>query len=118
MPFKDIVRKTLLAYFAKLNKKYGSRGLEFYVQDNHYWIEIRIDTSKANAYRKSTNWDPNQMSEESEQDEDEQNQGPNHLPTQADGNLFTNAREDEGGAMLRDDEFENGKSKGLVKRGK
>lgn len=31
VPFKDIVRKTLLAYFGKLNKKYGSRGIEFYV---------------------------------------------------------------------------------------
>lgn len=73
MPFKDIVRKTLLAYFAKLNKRYGNRGIEFYVQDNHYWIEIRIDTNKAQAYRRSINHDPAQLSEDSEVEEEEQN---------------------------------------------
>lgn len=44
LSFKEIVEKSLRAYFAKQNKKYGSRGLDFYVGDNHYWIEIRVDT--------------------------------------------------------------------------
>ena len=69
MPFAVIVRKTLLATFAKLNKKYGSRGLDFYVGEDHYWIEIRIDTNKAAAYRKATNYDPNVREEGDEDDE-------------------------------------------------
>lgn len=47
-----MVRKTLLALFERLNKKYGSRGLEWDVRDNHYWIEIKIDRKKAEAYRR------------------------------------------------------------------
>jgi hypothetical protein len=47
-----MVRKTLLALFERLNKKYGNRGLEWDVRDNHYWIEIKIDKKKADGYRR------------------------------------------------------------------
>lgn len=57
-----MVRKTLLAYFDRLNKKFRERGIEFYVQDNHYWIEIRINKSKADTWRSTLieagKWDP------------------------------------------------------------
>ena len=42
-PFKDMVRKTLSTYFDRLNRKYDPRGLEWYVHDNHFWIEVRIN---------------------------------------------------------------------------
>ena len=42
-PFKDLVRKSLLAYFKKLNKNHEKRGLEWYVHDNYFWIELKID---------------------------------------------------------------------------
>jgi len=51
-PYKEMVRKTLLALFERLNKKYGNRGLEWDVRDNHYWIEIKVDKKKSEAYRR------------------------------------------------------------------
>ena len=42
-PFKDLVRKSLLAYFKKLNKNHEKRGLEWYVHDNYFWIELKIN---------------------------------------------------------------------------
>ncbi len=51
MPFKDLVRKSLLQYFDKLNTKYSRQGLTFNVYENHYWIEIKINPSAASAYR-------------------------------------------------------------------
>jgi hypothetical protein len=53
-----MVKRTLAAFFDKLNKKYGNRGLEFDVMDNHYWIEIRINKQQAEAWRKSNFYDP------------------------------------------------------------
>ena len=57
-PFKDMVRKALSTYFDRLNRKFEPRGMEWYVQDNHYWLELRINSDKANQYRKNTNYDP------------------------------------------------------------
>lgn len=51
-PYKEMVRKTLLAFFERLNKKYGNRGIEFDVRDNHYWIEIKINKKKSEAWRR------------------------------------------------------------------
>lgn len=51
--FKDLVRKSLLQYFDKLNNKYSKQGLTFNVYDNHYWIEIKINTTIAEQYRKA-----------------------------------------------------------------
>jgi len=53
-----MVRKVLSTYFDRLNRKYESRGIEWYVHDNHYWIEVRVSAAKAEAYRKITNYDP------------------------------------------------------------
>jgi len=50
-PFKDMVRKTLLAFFERLNKKYNDQGLSFIVHDNHYWIEIKIKKDVADKWR-------------------------------------------------------------------
>ena len=58
-PYKEMVRKTLLALFERLNKKYGNRGLEWDVRDNHYWIEIKVDKKKSEAYRRQINFNPN-----------------------------------------------------------
>lgn len=52
-PFKDMVRKALLKYFTSVNKEYANRGLEWDVRDNHFWLEIKIDSYKAAAYRKA-----------------------------------------------------------------
>jgi hypothetical protein len=54
-----MVRKALLKYFVQLNKEFGNKGLEWDVRDNHYWIEIKINKSKAEAYRRSNRYDPN-----------------------------------------------------------
>lgn len=51
-PYKEMVRKTLNAFFERLNKKYGNRGLEFDVRDNHYWIEIKIKKKRSEQWRK------------------------------------------------------------------
>lgn len=50
-PFKDMVRKTLLSFFDRLNKKYHDQGLSFIVHDNHYWIEIKIKKETADKWR-------------------------------------------------------------------
>lgn len=58
-PYKEMVRKTLLTFFDRLNKKYVTRGLEFDVRDNHYWIEIRINKKKADTWRNQINYNAN-----------------------------------------------------------
>ena len=55
-PFKDMVRKTLLAFFERLNKKYNDQGLSFIVHDNHYWIEIKIKKDVADKWRAQNHW--------------------------------------------------------------
>jgi hypothetical protein len=67
-PFKEMVRKALLKYFVNINKEYGARGLEWDVRDNHYWIEVKINRSKADTYRKRIEWDPN-IASDSEEDQ-------------------------------------------------
>ena len=52
-----MVRKALSTYFDRLNRKYDPRGIELYVHDNHYWIEVRVNIQKAEMYRKNTNYD-------------------------------------------------------------
>ena len=52
-PFKDMVKKSLLAFFERINGKMGVRGLEFSVQENHFWIELRINIKKAQEYKNS-----------------------------------------------------------------
>jgi hypothetical protein len=66
--YKDMVRKTLNAFFERLNKKYNSRGLEFEVKENHYWIQVNINKKKAEAWRKQINYNPNQYDSGEEED--------------------------------------------------
>lgn len=108
-----MVRKTLLALFERLNKKYGNRGLEWDVRDNHYWIEIKIDKKKAEAYRRSINYNPNAVESDEEPVNNKlEKEGPvteaNGAPTE--GNMYTGARDDDGSHMIKgqgDDLFEN-----------
>jgi len=53
--FTDLVRKSLLQYFDKLNNKFSKQGLSFNVYENHYWIEIKINPTLAKNYRESQN---------------------------------------------------------------
>ena len=66
-----MVRKALLKYFTSINKEYISKGLEWDVRDNHFWIEIKINRSKAEAYRRLTKWDINRNSDSEEEGEDQ-----------------------------------------------
>lgn len=103
-PFKEMVRKALLKYFAQINKDHNTRGLDWDVRDNHYWLEIKINRSKAEAYRRLKKWDINQKSdseEEIEGDGDRPNDGP--LATEA---LYTGAREDDNVELVKQDMFE------------
>jgi hypothetical protein len=64
-PFKDMVRKTLMSFYERINRKMENRGIEWYVQDNHFWIEIRINKTKADTYKKINNYNPaNDMSDD------------------------------------------------------
>lgn len=97
-PFKEMVRKALLKYFARVNKQYAARGLTWDVRDNHFWLEIKINRSKADAYRRQSGYDPQAPdSFESEQPVGSQKGEDNDQPvmTNADGNLFTAAREED-----------------------
>ena len=51
-PFTAMVRKTLTSFYERINRKMDNRGIEWCVIDNHFWIEIRINQSKAAQYRK------------------------------------------------------------------
>ena len=55
-PYDAMVRKTLNAYFDRLNKKHEKQGLEWFVHEDHYWIEIRINKTTADTYRQMTNY--------------------------------------------------------------
>lgn len=105
-----MVRKTLLALFERLNKKYGNRGLEWDVRDNHYWIEIKIDKKKAEGYRRQINFNPNAPESDEEQalqDKDgHQSERANNINTEA--NMYTGARDDDRANMIKpEDQFEN-----------
>ena len=50
-----------MAYFDSINKKYEGRGVEWFVRENHYWLEIRINKEKAEVFRRSNNYDPFRM---------------------------------------------------------
>ena len=103
-----MVRKALLKYFVGINKEYISRGLEWDVRDNHYWIEIKINRNKAETYRRQSNYDPNVLSDSEEQeDEDEGSNRDDVGPTQGnDGNLFTAARDEDNNELMHQDMFE------------
>ena len=96
-PFKEMVRKALLKYFVQCNKEYVSRGLEFDVRDNHYWIEIKINRNKAETFRRQIHYDANHPSDSEENpDNIEEDVGP----TQGNDNLFTAAREEDGNQLV------------------
>lgn len=40
--FELLIKKDLTNYFNKINVNYANRGLEWWVVDGHYWIELRI----------------------------------------------------------------------------
>ena len=63
-----MVRKTLLNFFARLNKKYQDTGLSFEVNDNHFFIEIKIREDIARKYRQNQSWE---LSKDMDWDEDE-----------------------------------------------
>lgn len=68
-----MVRKTLLAFYERLNKKYGNRGIEFDVRDNHYWIEIKINKKKSEAWKRQLNYDANMYDTDEEEDRKKKN---------------------------------------------
>ena len=88
--FKDMVRKALIKYFAQVNKEYLAKGIEWDVRDNHYWLEIKINKVKADAYRKQIGYDPNNQSR-SEEEADGKARREDIGPTHTDGPLFTAA---------------------------
>mmetsp|Transcript_27639 Transcript_27639/g.26661 ORF Transcript_27639/g.26661 Transcript_27639/m.26661 type:complete len:234 (+) Transcript_27639:44-745(+) len=67
-PFKDMVRKTLVTFFDRINGKMGVRGLEWYVPDNHFWIEVKISLKKAKEYKDSIGYDPRQDPDSEDED--------------------------------------------------
>ena len=74
-PFKDMVRKTLLEFFKRLNKKYLEAGLSFDVNDNHFYIEIKIKEEVARKYRQQIQWE---LSKDMEWDEEEDDYKENY----------------------------------------
>jgi len=43
MTFNAMIKKELDGYFQRINAQiYDKRGMEWYVIDGHYWIELRI----------------------------------------------------------------------------
>lgn len=97
--YKDMVRKTLNAFFERLNKKYGNRGLEFEVKENHYWIQVNINKKKAETWRKQINYNPNQYDSGEEEDIKKRNNESREAADkienlQTDGALYTAARDD------------------------
>ena len=71
-PFKDMVRKTLIGFFERLNKKYEETGLSFEVTDNHFYIEIKIRDELARKYRQQQGWELSADAEWDEEEEDYQ----------------------------------------------
>ncbi len=95
-----MVQKTLNAFFERLDKKYGSRGLKFSVRENHYWIQIEIKKKQGEAYRRQMNYDPNNYDSGEEEDlkkkselDREQADKVEHMQTE--GILFTAAKDDQ-----------------------
>ena len=66
--YKDMVRKTLTAFFERLNKKYANRGLEFDVVENHFYLKIKIQKKKADAFRRQNNYNPNNYDTDEEEE--------------------------------------------------
>lgn len=114
-----MVRKTLLAFFERLNKKYGNRGVEFDVRDNHYWIEIKINKKKSEGWRKQVNYDANYYDTDEENDlkkkrslsaggsgshigEGEHNSA-NYGPMATEGALITAARDDDNSRLIKNE---------------
>ena len=50
-PFNVMVKRSLNSYFEKVNRKYGARGVEWTVIEDHYWLEVRINSGKAAKHR-------------------------------------------------------------------
>ena len=67
--FKEMVKKALTKYFLKVNQEYENRGLFWDIYDNHYWIEVRIDKHKSEAYRKQIHYNPNVASDSEGEEE-------------------------------------------------
>lgn len=109
-----MVRKTLLAFFERLNKKYGNHGIEFDVRDNHYWIEIKINKKKSEAWRRQVNYDPNSYDTDEDIDRRKKtnssgshveggndSQNANYGPINTDGVLHTAARDDDNSRLIK-----------------
>jgi hypothetical protein len=43
LSFNTLVKKELNIFLAKINPTFEPRGLEWFVIDGHYWIELRIN---------------------------------------------------------------------------
>ena len=103
-----MVRKTLLAFFERLNKKYGARGIEFDVRDNHYWIEIKINKKKGEAWRRQVNYDPNSYDTDEDIDKKKKSgsagandSGANYGPMITEGALHTAARDEDDSRLIK-----------------
>lgn len=69
------------------------------VRDNHYWLEIKINRTKADAYRRQTGYDaqaPDSFESEQVGGSQKGDEADQPVMTNADGNLFTGAREEDG----------------------
>lgn len=64
-----MVRKTLIGFFDRLNKKYEETGLSFEVTDNHFYIELKIRDDLARKFRQQQGWE---LSADAEWDEEEE----------------------------------------------
>jgi hypothetical protein len=95
-----------------VNKQCAAQGLEWSVQEYHYWISVSINKKKALNFRKEMNYNaaPNDgadslQSEFNDMENEDENfddnlKSPMPVITQTDGNLFTAARDDEGADMI------------------
>lgn len=53
--FNLMVKKALDEYFSKVNTVLEKRGLEWYVVEGHYWLELRIYNRDAAGKTLATN---------------------------------------------------------------
>ncbi len=86
--FDTMVEKSLNNYFMQLNKRFEKQGIEWSVQKQHFWLELKIDTDVADSYRKSIGYrleNDNSFEEHKHQD---------ILKTEAYQTLQTAGRED------------------------
>eukprot|EP00347_Sterkiella_histriomuscorum_P001435 403372047 len=78
--YNEMVSKTLLSFFQRLNKKYEVLGIEFDEKGIHYWIELKVNKKKRDQWRRNKGYDLNTQ----DQDEEEflKNNGNNVIKQQ------------------------------------